>query len=396
MDERHLSLAGDQLATVDHPEPEAGWRTLSLGVRDLESPAVTARTGATKSVTRAGLSLSKATKAHYARDLARLVADAHTPDGLTLLIVNTVQRAQEVAEQLTRSRVPFTLLHSRFRPHEREPGEQALLGTPSGIVISTQVVEAGVDISARSLFTELAPWASLVQRFGRCNRYGEQSAARITWIDVEDGPEPYEPDDLAQARSQLESLSDASPQTLRAIQVPARRVVRPILRAKDILDRFDTTPDLSGNDVDVSIYIREGDDRDLQVYWRQVPVDGPGDSMTAPRREELCPVPVGAFREFHQGHKEDAWIWDGLKRQFVSGESPRPGQLWLPLLETQRVSLGRRQIVKRVAPVRPITLGARNGRFVLLQSPLECTQRLSVPRQGALCQPGHEVALYGF
>lgn len=38
-------------------------------------------------------------------------------------------------------------------------------------VVATQAVEAGVDVSARVLITELAPWSSLVQRFGRCNRY---------------------------------------------------------------------------------------------------------------------------------------------------------------------------------------------------------------------------------
>ncbi|MHB2018372.1 MAG: type I-G CRISPR-associated helicase/endonuclease Cas3g [Candidatus Xenobia bacterium] len=323
------TLAGGQLETVDHRKPEAGWRTLLLNAQDLESATVTVRTGAAKSVTRAALSLSKATKAHYARDLAKLLVDAHTPDTLTLLIVNTVQRAQDIAEQLTRLRTPFTLLHSRFRPHEREPREQSLQSPGSGIVISTQVVEAGVDISARSLFTELAPWSSLVQRFGRCNRYGEQTDARITWIDVEEPSEPYEADDLAQARGQLESLSDASPQTLRGIQLPEKRIIRPVLRSKDLIDLFDTTPDLSGNDVDVSVYIREGEARDLQVYWRQFPPGEPGGDMPAPDREELCSVPVGAFREFQKDRKDDAWIWDGLQRRFVAGESPRPGQVWL-------------------------------------------------------------------
>jgi CRISPR-associated endonuclease/helicase Cas3 len=35
------------------------------------------------------------------------------------------------------------------------------------IIIATQAIEAGVDISSRPLITELAPWSSLVQRFGR-------------------------------------------------------------------------------------------------------------------------------------------------------------------------------------------------------------------------------------
>ncbi|MEJ1973484.1 MAG: hypothetical protein WDM96_13790 [Lacunisphaera sp.] len=51
-----------------------------------------------------------------------------------------------------------------------------------------RAIEAGVDISARALITELAPWSSLVQRFGRCNRKGEFNAiggADIFWINLE-------------------------------------------------------------------------------------------------------------------------------------------------------------------------------------------------------------------
>jgi CRISPR-associated endonuclease/helicase Cas3 len=38
------------------------------------------------------------------------------------------------------------------------------------------------------------------------------------------------------------------------------------LRRKDLLDLFDTTPDLCGNDLDISRYIRDGDDTDVQVF----------------------------------------------------------------------------------------------------------------------------------
>ena len=53
------------------------------------------------------------------------------------------------------------------------------------IVIATQAVEAGVDISAAIMFTELAPWASMVQRFGRANRRAEvEGGAQVHWIDI--------------------------------------------------------------------------------------------------------------------------------------------------------------------------------------------------------------------
>jgi CRISPR-associated endonuclease/helicase Cas3 len=101
------------------------------------------------------------------------------------------------------------LIHSRFRPLERQKLNQQLIladnvcrGKPLPsltdaeqlwvesvrhhglIVVATQVIEAGVDISAKTLFTELAPWPSLVQRFGRCNRFGEHEEAQVFWIGI--------------------------------------------------------------------------------------------------------------------------------------------------------------------------------------------------------------------
>ena len=72
----------------------------------------------------------------------------------------------------------LALVHSRFRAADRAR-EMATALDPDGtsphgrIVVATQAVEAGADISAAVLFTELAPWSSLVQRFGRVNRCAE-------------------------------------------------------------------------------------------------------------------------------------------------------------------------------------------------------------------------------
>ena len=118
------------------------------------------------------------------KKLAQEVFDAaRAVDGLTLLVVNTVQRAfdlhSEIANLTSREAAELSpvLIHSRFRPGDRRKRLAELLTRDSrkGIVVSTQVVEAGVDVSAQVLFSEIAPWTSLVQRFGRCNRRAEHA-----------------------------------------------------------------------------------------------------------------------------------------------------------------------------------------------------------------------------
>src|SRR5207247_318226 len=83
--------------------------------------------------------------------------------------------------------VDLRLVHSRFRGAERRQwtteflARERCISGANRIILATQVVEAGVDISAHALVTELAPWASLVQRFGRCARYG--GAGQIVIVD---------------------------------------------------------------------------------------------------------------------------------------------------------------------------------------------------------------------
>ncbi|MGI9017903.1 MAG: hypothetical protein ACR2HR_12500, partial [Euzebya sp.] len=65
------------------------------------------------------------------------------------------------------------LIHSRFRPPKREAAMARVLmqpGPEEAIVVTTHALEAGVDITSACLFTELAPWSSIVHRAEPCNR----------------------------------------------------------------------------------------------------------------------------------------------------------------------------------------------------------------------------------
>ena len=88
--------------------------------------------------------------------LARALVASHRPGTLSLAVVNTVRAAREVHAEVIRQigPVPVTLLHSRFRPGDRRERVEEVLADldpagPGRVVVSTQVVEAGVDLVRR-------------------------------------------------------------------------------------------------------------------------------------------------------------------------------------------------------------------------------------------------------
>ena len=345
------TLDAQRLATVDHPQPEQGWPVLQLEAGDRRQPEVHQRLHARKRLTPALVRLTSETKKTYARDLAAFLKDRHTAGTLTLAVVNTVARAREVYAALRKLGIEadrLALVHSRFRSADRSAQQDKLLAGGDRIVVATQAVEAGVDVSARLLVTELAPWSSLVQRFGRCNRRGEfPEEAEIVWVDLQPKDEkdelalPYETAELKAACDALKDIPDASPENLQAIKVPPRRIVRPVLRRKDLLDLFDTTPDLAGHDLDISRYIRDGDDIDVQVFWRDLNGTKPGPEQPEASRPELCRVSLARFRDFIGDLKQarekqkgqfaalTAYTWNPLAEHWEAATRVHAGGIYL-------------------------------------------------------------------
>lgn len=255
------------------------------------------------------------------KEIAALAGERHRPGTRTLIVVNRVASAQEIYKHLMRNvgNAEVVLLHSRFRPEDRARHAEALLADvdptgPGRIAVATQVVEAGVDVSAATLITVVAPWSSLVQRFGRCNRRGSDNGAVCIWIDsgeVKKADEaPYDLQDLVEARQALAEREGASvaPADLPRKPMPLRGGL--VIRRPEFFDLFDTSPDLSGHDVDVSPYIREADEMSVSLFWRDEPPSGKKD---APQRKELCAAPVSRVRELVKalrtsGHGSDARI----------------------------------------------------------------------------------------
>ena len=269
---------------------------------------------------------------------------------ITLVVCNTVDRACRTFDVLrTSGRTEgLELVHSRFRPAEREEWRERFLSRSAcmqgvdRIIIATQVVEAGVDLSAGCLITELAPWPSLVQRFGRCARYG--GVGKVFVIERgrdEASAAPYETQELESAWKALHELTEQgvgiaaleaheeslSPQTRTRLYpfAPSHLLLR-----REFDELFDTTADLTGGDLDISRFIRSGDERDLQVFWIDLANDESPPAKRHPHRRELCAIPFLKSRDWLCGPETKtnrkpklrggihAWVWDWIEGEWAT------------------------------------------------------------------------------
>jgi len=114
----------------------------------------------------------------------QIIENAWEANKKVLIISNTVAGAQSLANQY--SKYNPRLLHSRFIRTDRKNKEDEILAEtdytnhPENknqpcLWISTQIVEASLDIDFDILLTENAPIDALFQRFGRCWRKREYS-----------------------------------------------------------------------------------------------------------------------------------------------------------------------------------------------------------------------------
>lgn len=92
-----------------------------------------------------------------------------------LIICNTVKKAQIIYEKL--KGINANLIHSRFIKLDRAKKENEILefveSDDSGVWVTTQIVEASLDIDFDLLLTECSTIDSMLQRFGRCYRKRE-------------------------------------------------------------------------------------------------------------------------------------------------------------------------------------------------------------------------------
>lgn len=254
----------------------------SLGDEDLECALVQQRLGAVK---RAGLAVptnNKRVAAALADEAAAWVQRAE-PSGACLVFANRPATARATFERLQAiGGADVLLLTGRMREPEAQQARTQVLdwcraGTERSkrerpvVVVATQTLEVGADLDVDHLVTETAGVRSLVQRFGRLNRFGGRTGTAV--VVHGGGARLYEPEaDLVWARLQG-AASEAG-----EIDLSPRRIA-----------------DVLGEPADAGVRAPELLPTHLWEWAKtSVPVPGaaPVEAFIAPGEQELAPVAI--------------------------------------------------------------------------------------------------------
>jgi len=181
-----------------------------------------------------------------------------------LIVFNTVSEAIEMYDQLIKTEfkdIDIYLLHSRFRESDRrskimelkhkmellkESLDKKIQSSINYIVIATQVIEAGVDITSNVFITDIAPANSLIQRLGRFLRYpGEKYGfLRIWYEDAID--ETYKVYDGGLVKNTLDQLNCIGNKFNPHIPRAYRRLINNVYSIKDYRVDYSEVMDFIG------------------------------------------------------------------------------------------------------------------------------------------------------
>lgn len=218
-----------------------------------------------------------------------------------LVVVNTVKRAQDLLEALPHE-WPALLLHSRFfSTHRRE--KQSKLRNAE-LVIATQVIEAGVDMSCEVLLTEIAPVNAIVQRAGRCARFANESGT----VHVYDTSSalPYAEPQLNAARRTINDSDTLNPRLVQAWveQAHGEEDRKALIGFRGLVDKrrdfIRGRVTGHGDDSGAAAYIRTGDDT-VRVFILANPAG------VRPQERESIQV----RRRTIQGFQRHGWVYEG-------------------------------------------------------------------------------------
>ena len=108
-----------------------------------------------------------------------------------LIVVNTIKRSKEIYNNLKDIYSNIYYLSTSLYPEHRraviKKVKKLIEAGKSVVLVTTQSIEAGVDLDFDIGYRDLAPWESLVQVAGRVNRKGSKPISDVHIIRIKDG-----------------------------------------------------------------------------------------------------------------------------------------------------------------------------------------------------------------
>ena len=118
-------------------------------------------------------------------ELAKLITEQNDS---CLIILNTIKDTYDLYNLINSdSKYEILLLNTRFTPNDRKTiidKAKTLKKNKKFILISTQLIEAGVDLDFPIVFRDMCPLPSLIQSAGRCNRNNELDIGIVYFFEL--------------------------------------------------------------------------------------------------------------------------------------------------------------------------------------------------------------------
>lgn len=129
----------------------------------------------------------------------------------TLVMANTRKKAVNIYKDISQIHKDKTKIYlsAGIRKKDRIEILKNLSEKENYVLVSTQVVEAGVDISFSNIYRESAPLDNIIQVMGRLNREGLNPDAKLVIYSTDGNELPYSPLEFAESQKRLENIHNS-------------------------------------------------------------------------------------------------------------------------------------------------------------------------------------------
>ncbi|WP_205099034.1 CRISPR-associated helicase Cas3' [Candidatus Nitrosotenuis uzonensis] len=163
----------------------------------------------------------------------------------TLVMLNTRQKAANMYLQVLDVNPNVMYLSTGIRKIDRKKILQSLKEKSDYVLVSTQVVEAGVDVSFSHVYREICPLDNVIQVMGRLNREGKDPDAEIVVFETDGTKMPYLELDMVESRTRIQRTTSSDdlylllPEYYEAISTKNKRNVSLVKELDDNISRLD-------------------------------------------------------------------------------------------------------------------------------------------------------------